>query len=398
MKRFFALCAVMFLSVAPPASAHRLDEYLQATTFVFDRDHVEVQMRLTPGVQVFDRVLAAIDANGDGGISEAEQQSYANHVSRDLSLKIDGYPLQVRLVSSTFPKLEEMKEGFGDILLNFEADLPRGGLNRRLTFENHHFNAISVYLVNCLVPNDPNIHVTAQNRNYDQSLYQLDYSQTGDRSPPPPSGPWSRLVDWLDQSGSGSLFKAFFYQGVHHILTGYDHLLFISALVLAATTFWDLIKVVTAFTIAHTITLSLAAFNLVSLPQRVVEPLISASIVFVALQNVFWPSRAKGWSRLSAAFFFGLFHGLGFAGGLLEAMREMQTGTMLLAILAFSIGIELGHQMVVLPLFGFLKAARQSQADAVRRTHLPMAFQRIGSAVISLAGVYYLCLALTGNS
>jgi hydrogenase/urease accessory protein HupE len=222
----------------------------------------------------------------------------------------------------------------------------------------------------------------------------LDYSQIGVRSPPPPSGPWSRLVGWLDQAGSGSLFKAFFYQGIHHILTGYDHLLFICALVLAATTFWDLINVVTAFTIAHTITLSLASFNLVSLPQKVVEPLISASIVFVTFQNVFWPSRARGLSRLGAAFFFGLFHGLGFAGGLLEAMREMQTGTMLLAILAFSIGIELGHQMVVLSLFGFLKAARHSQRDAVRRTDLSMAFQRIGSAVISLAGVYYLFLAL----
>jgi hydrogenase/urease accessory protein HupE len=60
---------------------------------------------------------------------------------------------------------------------------------------------------------------------------------------------------------SGSLFKAFFYQGIHHIFTGYDHLLFISALVLAATTFCDLIKVATAFTIAHTITLSLAAIT-----------------------------------------------------------------------------------------------------------------------------------------
>jgi hypothetical protein len=144
--------------------------------------------------------------------------------------------------------------------------------------------------------------------------------------------------------------------------------------------------------------LSLAAFNLVSLPQWVVEPLISASIVFVALQNVFWRSRATGWSRLGAAIFFGLFHGLGFAGGLFEAMREMQTGTMLLAILAFSIGIEFGHQMVVIPLFGFLKAALHSQPDTVKRTCLSMAFQQIGSAVISLAGAYYLCLALTGNS
>jgi hypothetical protein len=126
--------------------------------------------------------------------------------------------------------------------------------------------------------------------------------------------------------------------------------------------------------------------------------IISASIVIVALQNLFWPARARGWSRLGAAFFFGLFHGLGFAGGLLEAMREMQTGTMLLAILAFSIGIELGHQMVVLPLFAILSAAGHWQPDAGRRTDLSMDFQRIGSAVISIAGVYYLCLALTGNS
>jgi hydrogenase/urease accessory protein HupE len=390
MKRILALCTIMVLSVATPAFAHRLDEYLQATTLLVEEDHVEVQMRLTPGVEVFDRVLAAIDANGDSVISAAEQRGYGEQVNRDLSLKIDGRHLQLRLLSCTFPKLEEMKEGLGEIRLNFQADLPRGSINRRLTLENHHLNGISVYLVNCLVPSDPNIHVTRQDRNYDQSFYQLDFTKTS-----VPSTSSSLLFGWLDQTGGGSLYKAFFYHGIHHILTGYDHLLFISALVLAATTFWDLIKVVTAFTVAHTITLTLAAFNLVSLPQGVVEPLISASIVFVALQNAFWPGQAKGRSRLGAAFFFGLFHGLGFAGGLLEAMREMQTGTMLLAILAFSIGIELGHQMVVLPLFGFLKAAGHWQPDSVRRTQLSLAFQRIGSAVISVAGVYYLGLALT---
>jgi hydrogenase/urease accessory protein HupE len=323
-----------------------------------EEDHVELQMRLTPGVEVFDRVLAAINVTGHSVISEPEQRGYAEQVNRDLSLKIDGHRLQLRMLSFTFPELEEMKEGLGDILLNFQADLPQGGINRRLTLENHHLNGISVYLVNCLVPSDPNIQITAQDRNYDQSFYQLDFTKTGLRATSLFVG--SLLLGWLDQTGGGSLFKAFFYHGIHHILTGYDHLLFISALVLAATTFWNLIKVVTAFTVAHTITLTLAAFNLVSLPQGVVEPLISASIVIVALQNLFWPARARGWGRLGAAFFFGLFHGLGFAGGLLEAMREMQTGTMLLAILAFSIGIELGHQMVVLPLFAIL--SHQSRA------------------------------------
>ena len=193
MKPIFSLFAVMSLSVATPACAHRLDEYLQAATFAVDGNHVAVEMRLTPGVEVLGKVLAVIDTNGDGVISESEHSGYAERVRRDLLLTIDNHHLQLRLVSSRFPKLEEMKEGLGDILLNFEADVPRGGPNRRLIFENHHQNAISVYLANCLVPRDPNIHVTAQDRNYDQSFYRLDYTQAGVRSPrrPPVLGQFS---------------------------------------------------------------------------------------------------------------------------------------------------------------------------------------------------------------
>jgi hydrogenase/urease accessory protein HupE len=399
MKTRLALFGFLLLWLATPAFAHKLDEYLQAATIAVDTNHVALQLRLTPGVAVFRTVLAEIDTNRDGEISDAEQQAYAQRVQCDLSLTVDGKALPLRLVSSSFPTLDEMKRGFGDILLSFEADVPRGSASRKLTFQNHHQSGIAAYLVNCLLPRDPDIQVAAQERNYDHSFYQLDYTQAaGGGTTPPPAGLWSRIQGWFDETGSRSLFVAFVCQGVRHILTGYDHLLFVSALVLAATTFWDLIKVVTAFTIAHTITLTLAALDLVHLPAYVVEPLISASIVVVALQNVLRPGQARGRSRLAAAFFFGLFHGLGFAGGLLEAMREMPSGTMFLAILAFSIGIETGHQMVVLPLFALLKAARRSQADVVKRTHLTMAFQRIGSVGISAAGVYYLCVALTGNS
>lgn len=192
----------------------------------------------------------------------------------------------------------------------------------------------------------------------------------------------------------GTLFKDYFLHGVHHILTGYDHLLFISALVLAATTLWDLVKVVTAFTLAHTITLTLAALRLVHLSEHVVEPLISASIVFVALQNVFWPKNSRGAVRLAAAFFFGLFHGLGFAGGLLEAMQDMHGSTIVLAILAFSLGVEAGHQLIVIPLFSTLKIIRHSRENAAAKDRFSMAVQRFGSAAISLAGLFYLFVAL----
>jgi hypothetical protein len=182
--------------------------------------------------------------------------------------------------------------------------------------------------------------------------------------------------------------------GIHHILTGYDHLLFISALVLAVTGIWDLVKVVTAFTLAHTITLCLSAMNICRLPSAVVEPFIAGSIVFVALQNTFWPDQSRGTVRLLAAFFFGLFHGLGFAGGLLDAMQGMAGHIAIIAILAFSLGVEIGHQMVVLPLFGLLTAGRRwasHRPGPVRQKGLAM---RYGSGAIALAGLVYLASAL----
>ena len=179
--------------------------------------------------------------------------------------------------------------------------------------------------------------------------------------------------------------------GIMHILSGYDHLLFIAALALAVATLWDLVKVVSAFTLAHSLTLTLSVLNVIRLPSNVVEPMIAASIVFVALQNVILPEQCRGAGRLLVAFFFGLFHGLGFAGGLLSAMEGMAGFAIGLAILAFSIGVEIGHQMVVLPIFGALKIARRS---APRAAEIPSRTVRYGSAGIFVAGMFYLVSAL----
>ena len=190
------------------------------------------------------------------------------------------------------------------------------------------------------------------------------------------------------------LFREYFAHGVHHILTGYDHLLFITALVLGVAGLWEMVKVVTAFTAAHTITLTLAALNVVHLSERVVEPLIAASIVFVAVENVLWPARSRSRARLAVAFFFGLFHGLGFAGGLLDAMQGMHGTVILLAILAFSIGVEAGHQVVVIPEFVALKLLRRTRPDEAGRKRIALLAQWFGSVGVSVAGLYYLVLAL----
>jgi hydrogenase/urease accessory protein HupE len=190
------------------------------------------------------------------------------------------------------------------------------------------------------------------------------------------------------------VFRDYFRHGLLHILTGYDHLLFITALVLAVRSLWELVKVVTAFTAAHSITLALSAFDLLRLPSRVVEPMIAASIVFVALQNAFWPGQTRGWTRLAVAFFFGLFHGLGFAGGLLEAMQGMTTNSLALAIIGFSAGVEFGHQVVVLPTFCALKFARGWRGATWEGERQTTLLSRWGSVAIAIAGATYLVAAL----
>jgi HupE / UreJ protein len=198
----------------------------------------------------------------------------------------------------------------------------------------------------------------------------------------------NRMTSGVDRA---RMAKEYVHHGIMHILSGYDHLLFIAALALGVATLWDLVKVVSAFTVAHSITLTLSVFNIVRLPENIVEPMIAASIVFVALQNVIVPERSRGAGRLCVAFFFGLFHGLGFAGGLLSAMEGMAGLAVGLAILAFSAGVEIGHQMVVLPIFGALTTARRLAPPAAL---VPVRVVRYGSAGIFAAGMFYLVAAL----
>ena len=181
MKTTLAAAAAL-LSITMSARAHRLDEYLQATLISVEKDRVELQVRLTPGVAVLPIVLASIDRDADGVISDSEQRAYAERVLRDFSLTIDGGRLIPKLVAMKFPAIAEMKEGLGEIQLAFRADLPRRGPNRRLVFENHHQSQFAAYLVNCLVPRDLDIRLVAQTRNDSQAFYQLDYVQTGGRS------------------------------------------------------------------------------------------------------------------------------------------------------------------------------------------------------------------------
>jgi hypothetical protein len=144
--------------------------------------------------------------------------------------------------------------------------------------------------------------------------------------------------------------------GIEHILTGYDHLAFLLALLVLAAArprregFVQVLSVVTAFTVAHTITLALAVTGVVRLPSRVVESAIALSIAYVALENVLRPSPRPRWPL---TFAFGLVHGLGFASALAETGLPAR-GTAL-ALVAFNVGVEMGQLAVVMLVYPMLR-------------------------------------------
>ncbi len=184
-------------------------------------------------------------------------------------------------------------------------------------------------------------------------------------------------------------FMSYLRLGIHHILTGYDHLLFLAALALAAARLAGFFKLIATFTVAHSLTVTLSALGYVRLPPWFVEPFIAASIVFVAVENLVSPRRAGAGSRLALAFGFGLVHGLGFAGGLVDAIGGTGGASLAVAILAFCLGVELGHLMVGLP---FWCAIRANRAEFGERSAV-IAF-RGGSVAVALGGSYFLVAAL----
>ncbi|KAF0114103.1 MAG: hypothetical protein FD163_2340 [Hyphomonadaceae bacterium] len=143
--------------------------------------------------------------------------------------------------------------------------------------------------------------------------------------------------------------QTYFITGVEHILRGYDHLLFVLALVLLLRSPWTIAKAATAFTVAHSITLAGATLGLIGLPQRPVEILIALSIVFMAVEIA---KKNPQMPRLSEripwviAFIFGLIHGFGFAGALREI--GLPEGEVPTSLLTFNLGVEAGQLIIIL--------------------------------------------------
>ena len=171
----------MTLVAGTDASAHRTGDYLQAARIGLEPDRVLITLDLTPGIDVAESFIAALDHDGDGALSTDEQRGYAGQVVSALKIAIDERPLQPRVVSWSFPEPSAFRRGEGTIRLTIQAMLPRGSAgSHRLLYRNAHLAGHSAYLANALVPESSRVTVTAQRRDSDQSELTIEYAVRAD--------------------------------------------------------------------------------------------------------------------------------------------------------------------------------------------------------------------------
>ena len=198
-------------------------------------------------------------------------------------------------------------------------------------------------------------------------------------TPDQPSFVVAATPTWVDTG------RTYFLLGVEHILLGVDHLLFVLALLLLVRNPWMLVKVITAFTVAHSITLAVAALGWAQIPQAPVEAVIALSIMFVAAETIRQKRHENDLASKAPwliAFAFGLLHGLGFGGALKEI--GLPQSDVPLALLTFNLGVEAGQLLFVLAVIA-LKAI----ADRLLTIKLPMARTIASYGIGSLAAVWF---------
>jgi hypothetical protein len=330
-----------------------------------------------------------LDANSDGDITwgelRARHADIAAYAQARLRLQADGQPCALSVGAQL---VDEHTDGAYSVLpLQWTCPGAAGAAVRSLALEYRLFADLDPQHRGLL-----KLSVAGSTRTAifgpAAAVQQFDLAQTS---------PWRQFVDYARE-------------GVWHIWIGVDHILFLLSLLLpavlvwrrpdrnhgprrapawgraadwppvptAAQALWDVLRIVTAFTLAHSITLTLAALGVVSLPSRVVEATIAASVVVAALNNVFAWFTGRRWA---VAFGFGLIHGFGFASVLADL--GLPQGALALALVGFNLGVEAGQLAIV--------AAFLPLAYALRRTVLYRQGVRIAGSLLiaALAGVWF---------
>jgi len=184
----------------------------------------------------------------------------------------------------------------------------------------------------------------------------------------------------LDKMDDGSVFLKYLLLGYEHIIPlGFDHILFILCVFFLNTDLKKIILQASMFTIAHSITLGLAMYGIIKPPAAIVEPLIAASIVFLAIENIV-SKKVSPW-RLVTVFLFGMVHGMGFAGALSQlGMPQYAFAT---ALISFNVGVELGQLSIIIAMYFLVSRSFSGKPWYRKRIVIPV------SAIIAVVALYW---------
>ena len=275
-----------------------------------------------------------------------------------------------RVIQLVAPRLG-MRAGGVDLALEWHAIEPAANRDAvRLGFRAAGRAPAAIALQPRLFPYDP-YHQTFVNVYEDGSLRQQLVFHAGGGE---------RVYYRGTLPGRMAVASTFVPSGIHHILIGPDHILFLVGLLLLGGGAWRLVRIVTAFTVGHSITLSVAALGALAPPPTIVEPAIALSIVFVGADNLLVGARGRD-VRAWIALVFGLIHGFGFAGVLREF--GLPPGALGWSLFSFNLGVEIGQLLIVLLVAGALALVDRRDHAVARRLALA------GSVVIIAAGTYW---------
>jgi len=268
--------------------------------------------------------LVDLDSNHDGIVTQAEfgrgQAGLESVVAAQLLVSLDGKSASPVSVHS---RLDETK--------NVEV---------YLTFDAAHFSVVEIQSeLIALLPLGHRQYLQIQDSS-GRSITEGFLSAAADQARALIAA--AKVKDGVRET-IGS-FVNFLVLGLKHILTGYDHLLFLLGLLVVTRSFVSSLKIITCFTLAHSITLAVATLSRVEISSRIVEPLIAASIVYVGVENLLRGDDSKG--RHLLTFGFGLIHGFGFASVLREMGIGSGPGGVALPLFSFNLGVELGQMMI----------------------------------------------------
>lgn len=367
MKRFLLLFLALVLHTA--AWAHKpSDSYLTLRAAAGSND---IAVRWDIALRDLDYVLQ-LDRNGNGEISWGEVRLRSDDITR--------------LATS------RLQLSAGDKACNWATTAP-------MALDKHSDGTYAVLSLSAQCPS-----LTGALKARYSLLFDVDPTHRGLVQWIAPGSTEAQALVFGNESGEQSLalqpagawetLRQYMLDGVWHIWIGYDHILFLLALLLPSVLVrqagqWaaaprlagatrEVIKVVTAFTLAHSITLSLAALGLISLPSRLVESAIAASVVVAALSNLFGAVESKRWMM---AFAFGLLHGFGFASVLADL--GLPKHALVLALVGFNVGVELGQLAIVAV---FLPLAFSLRGTAFYRVGV----LKGGSLIVALLATWWL--------